>query len=103
MEQLLDEHRDEFVLPPAKAREFVQAAFALDALVTGLGNFYHTRGIHLFNFTIKFHYMLHISLETAVINPRMGWCYSGEEMMFRAKKIVQASYRGTPAHCWAAK
>lgn len=32
------------------------------------------------------------------MNPRMAWCYAGEDMMGKVKGIVQASHRGAKAY-----
>ena len=95
IELILDHHAAEYRFPPEVAKDFQNYAFGFVALSTALSKHYHTRGILLFNFTIKFHYTMHLGLMAAYINPRLGWCYSGEDMMQKIKLIVQASYKGT--------
>ena len=75
--------------------QFRKSIFAFVQLNTDLGNFFHNSGIQLFNHTVEFHYMLHIAEISAYINPRMGWCYSGEDYMKKMKTLVQGSHRGT--------
>ena len=38
---------------------------------------------------------MHFGLSCSELSPRVGWCYSGEDMMGRIKTLVQASCRGT--------
>lgn len=97
MEALLDDHKDSYTLPPGAADTFAKAANSLVLLQTALGNYFHARGILLFNFTIKSHYLLHLGMLCSHINPRAAWCYSGEDLMAKVKGIVQASTRGANA------
>eukprot|EP00969_Alexandrium_andersonii_P365303 15465925-Alexandrium_andersonii.AAC.1 len=48
--------------------------------------------------TMKFHYVLHVGNIAAYCNPRLSWCYSGEDLMQKVKTLVAASNRGTAAH-----
>ena len=72
---------------------FLKNCFDLAALISGLGHFYHSRGVFLFHFTVKTHYLMHFGLSCTELSPRVGWCYSGEDMMGRVKVLVQASCR----------
>lgn len=98
MESLLDEHADAYILPAEARGEFRLCCFSFVQLNTQLGAFYHRRGVLLFSHTIKMHYMCHIGLVADYINPRLGWCYAGEDFMKRIKKLVQSSAAGTGAH-----
>ena len=42
----------------------------------------------LFNVTIKAHYVIHCVLDAEHINPRLTWCYAGEDMMFRVRRLL---------------
>jgi hypothetical protein len=95
LERILDGNSHRFVLAGAEAASFRKHCFDLTALVSGLGHFYHGRGVFLFHFTIKMHYLMHFGLSCTELSPRVGWCYSGEDMMGRIKTLVQASCRGT--------
>ena len=50
--------------------------------------------LKLFNVTIKFHYMAHIGLLAKWYNPRVGWCYGGEDYMAKCKKLMASCVRG---------
>ena len=54
--------------------------------------------MYLFNFTIKSHYLAHIALSSRYINPRLAWCYAGEDFMQKVKTIVASTQRGTQCH-----
>jgi len=84
-------------------REFDRNAIKFCLVQTALGEHFHPLRIALFHFTIKSHYLLHIALASLYINPRLGWCYSGEDMMGKVKHLIQGTYRGTPVHVLVSK
>ena len=94
IENLLDDAVDEFVLGTTQADTLVKHMFDLMALDTALANYFHPRGQMLFHFTIKCHYLLHIAMKAREINPRLGWCYQGEDWMQKAKHLLQACQKG---------
>ena len=95
LERILDRNADRFVLAGDEAALFRKHCFDLAALISGIGHVYHSRGVFLFHFTVKTHYLMHFGLSCTELSPRVGWCYSGEDMMGRVKVLVQASCRGT--------
>lgn len=97
-ETILDTHAGDYKLPAEAADEYKRCTEAFFQLNTSLGRFFHGGGIMLFNFVIKMHYGLHIGLIAQHINPRLGWCYAGEDFMQRVKSISQASSAGSPPH-----
>ena len=104
MESMLDTYSDDYRFPPDAAAEWERCTVAFVQLNTALGQYYHPRlPMKVFHFTIKYHYMLHIGLIGRYMNPRLGWCYAGEDFMKRCKSIVQACQDGSPAHLVAAK
>ena len=104
MEDILDEHQLEYKLPPGAADDFNQAAVAFVQLNTSLGKHFHAHPDVpeaqrvLLNHTIKFHYLLHLGILARYMNPRLAWCYSGEDLMMKVKQIVQSCHRGLPGH-----
>ena len=97
MDQVMDDYKDVFRLPPEKSAAFRDAAFAFVQITSALGHYYHPRNIMLFNFTIKFHYILHLGLSSQWMNPRRVWCYGGEDMMQLVKRIAAGSLAGSDA------
>ena len=58
----------------------------------------HVSGVmsqYSISFHCETHYLMHFGLSCTELSPRVGWCYSGEDMMGRVKVLVQASCRGT--------
>ena len=98
IEELIETHREDLKFPAAAAGEFQRTTYAFVQINAALGHYFHGRGQLLFNFTIKFHYALHIGRIAAYFNPRMAWCYGGEDLMHRAKGVVQGCHSGTAPH-----
>ena len=96
LEELLGQYKLSYRFPDQAAQKWNQTCFVFVQLNTALGNYYHSRGIFLFHNTVKFHYMLHTGLLGSELNPRVAWCYAGEDMMHRVKMLVQRSHFGTP-------
>lgn len=98
MEAILDEHAAAYCLPLAAAQEYEKSINSLVQLQAALGAFFHPQGRALFHFTVKSHYAMHLGMMSRYINPRVGWCYSGEDMMSKVVSLAQASMRGTRQH-----
>ncbi len=98
LELILDKHKGEYKLPSDAAAEFKKIVESIYQLNATLAHHFHNQNIVLFNCTIKFHYLLHLGHLAQYLNPRMAWCYTGEDLMHAIKKLVQSSHRGTPPH-----
>jgi hypothetical protein len=94
-EDILSDSSHLFKLPDAAHRDLVDTTLAFLNIVTSLGNSFHSRGELYFNFTVKFHYLIHIALSSKHLNPVAVWCYGGEGFMQVVKKLVISSQSGT--------
>ena len=103
MESIIDENANNYRLPPHVADEWKKQRALFVQTNAALGHAYHTKGIFLFHFTVKYHYILHLALLGRVINPRVAWCFSGEDLMQRVKAIFQTCHFGSPPHRAAVK
>lgn len=95
VEQILTKHKSDARLPRDAALEFSSSCSAIVSLNTALGIHFHRDGEMLFNHTIKFHYTQHLAIISAYINPRLAWCYSGEDLLQKVRQIVQSCFKGT--------
>ena len=70
--------------------------FEYNQTLSRLALHFHRQGKAYCNFTIKNHYLLHIGLFSAKtgINPRLAFCYQGEDFMSVLKTLVAGSSRG---------
>jgi len=94
-ETLLDENQMEYVLPDKAHKEFVKVTFGFCQVYSAIAHHFHSRKVPLFNFTIKFHLLLHVALVSKWVNPRKVWCYAGEDMMDKIKHVVMSCVAGT--------
>ena len=56
--------------------------------------FFHAKGMFLFNFVPKNHYMFHLAQRGRHMSPKLAWCYQGEDLMNRVKILAKGSYHG---------
>jgi hypothetical protein len=97
LDQTLDAHKDCDVLPTEDAERFKHAGFALNINMNALETYYGNLGINsefLFNIVPKNHYLAHICLCAGFVNPRMAWCYMGEDMMHQMRRLSSGCVRG---------
>ena len=93
MDAILKEHKDADALPPAASAEFQDETFKM----LGLVKFAARKAVEadppmrLFNITLKSHYLCHIAVNSRWLNPRLGWCYAGEDLMQKMKKLAATS------------
>lgn len=97
MDEALDNHRDLDCLPPVIAENFKQAGFALNAAMNYLLVHFASLGEdseYLFNIVPKNHYLCHLALQAYYINPRLGLCYAGEDMMKQMRRLSAGCVKG---------
>lgn len=102
-ERIIAEHKHSVKLPPAVAAELVKATDTFVICAYALQQHFLASDRKLFNVTIKFHYLCHLALSSVHLNPRLGWCYVGEDYMGKIKKVASSCLRGTPPHLVSAK
>jgi len=92
MDKCLDDNASEPKLPAEEAETFAKAAWAFCQLITTVGQHYRsqTPPMALFNYTIKYHYLLHIAEASQYFNPRWCWCYQGEDLMNKTKNLLKS-------------
>jgi hypothetical protein len=95
LESLITEHKNELSFPDAAAKEFQDTAFAMCALQQVCANHFAEDGHNLFATTSKNHMLLHIAMMSKNINPRLCWCFTGEDMMHKCQVLLQACVKGT--------
>ena len=88
LNKILDQYSKAPSMSATDNETFIADAFRFCGLVTLLGDAIHPKGIALFNYTIKFHYLLHIALITRYQNPLIGSCSQGEMMMKIVKTLA---------------
>ena len=88
MEDILDDNSESFALGAEAGGAFLKQTFTYLRLFNALAQ--HYKGtLMLFDVTAKAHYMAHAALTARYINPRLGWCYAGEDFMSCCKILHQ--------------
>lgn len=94
---ILEEHKDSFALPEEAAKTFQETIFRMGHLHLLLEEHFSTEENtpHLFTATSKLHGLAHSGLLSKHINPRMVWCFTGEDYMRHIQQLCQACAKGT--------
>ena len=93
MEFLLDKHADEFVFPPDDALLFLEWTCLYCQVQSKMANY---RRQQIFNITMKHHYLIHCASRAGSLNPRLGWCFRGEDYMNYIRGLSHSCLPGTP-------
>jgi len=97
LDDTMDAHKDEDVLPREAAQQFQSAGFALNTCMNSLLEHYANLGPdseYLFNIVPENHFLAHLCLMSYYINPRCAWCYMGEDMMHQMRRLSSGVARG---------
>ena len=103
MDVILEENKSCVKCPPVVYDEFATAGMNFLIIFNALGNYYsdvRRPAMKLFNVTIKAHYLCHCILQAKHLNPRLGWCYAGEDVMFRVRRLLASNTKhNSPSNC----
>ena len=94
-DEILDVHADEYKLPGDAAARLLEVTREYLQLVSALRNHFGSR-LQLFHVTAKSHYLIHVAMLAKYMNPRLCWCYSGEDFVGRIKQVIASCQHGTP-------
>ena len=97
LEDLLDQHTPNiWRWPAAASAAFLDATIKFLACQTALGGHFHGQGVLLFHCTIKSHIAIHLARMTKYLNPKLAWCYAGEDMMGKVRSLVHGATASSP-------
>ena len=94
LEDLIDAHKDEYVFPPDAAREFLETTMIYCQSQSRLSNW---GGATVFKITMKHHYLVHAASRAGFLNPRLVWCFMGEDYMSHMRTLAGSCLKGVPA------
>ena len=97
IDQILDDNRDVVKLPPGAATKVRDNVFNFLSLLNAVATHFTIKQVRLLNLTIKCHYLAQIGFHAKYINPRLCWCYAGEDFMNKVKVLTQSCLKGTHA------
>ena len=90
-EQLVD-NKDNTSFPEEEAARFEGSVTSMLLLLTRIAE--HFLDENLFNITQKAHFIQHVALLAGYINPRLLWCFMGEDMQKRMATLAKSCVRG---------
>lgn len=93
-EKLIDDFRDSYALPEHAANALTDCAFSMMQICTQCAEHFLDDGIPLFDLTSKSHFVVHIAMLSRHVNPRLTWCFRGEDMMRKVQELLQSCVRG---------
>ena len=91
LDAILDDHLEHVRLPEPVAADLLDKTLLFCQLTSELTD---VRGHRLFNVTQKFHILIHCAMRAADMNPRLGWCWLGEDYMCRMRMLIGSCTRG---------
>jgi len=98
IDKIMEESRHLSALPADSAKEFKAMVFSFLILQNALGKWYPKKELKLFLVTPKSHFLAHVALTAQYINPRLGFCFQGEDYMGKMKAIASLSARGNSVY-----
>ena len=96
IEDIVTASEDLINYPPDLAKKFLDTCCSYCKVISWLAGHFHTKpGAQgrYFNYTYKFHELMHVGHASRFLNPVLGWCYQGEDLLQRVKKIVGSAAR----------
>ena len=97
MENILEQNRAKYALPEEEATRFARSCDAMLLLQERIARHFAISGSQLFNLTSKSHMLQHLGILARAINPRLTWCWSGEDFMQQTQALAQSAVRGVRA------
>jgi hypothetical protein len=98
LDKIMTTHVDDDCFPAAVSSAFKHLVFSYNVLSNSLCVHYGTRlvprAMFLFNVVPKNHYLAHLGLIAAYLNPQRAWCYMGEDFMHKCRMLGNACARG---------
>ena len=94
IDDLLEGHQG-FTLLPAEGRQLRGLVMKVNAGTTKLCHAFSKKGLYLFDFVPKSHYLFHLAELGQHVSPKLAWCYQGEDLMNKVKVLAQGSFNGT--------
>ena len=92
MEQILADHKE--CLPGPIATQFTKLGFAMMQIHLELQEHFLTEDVQLFPSLPKQHTLLHVCLQSKCLNPKLTWCFKGEDLQKISRTLASSCSRG---------
>ncbi|CAE7290420.1 unnamed protein product [Symbiodinium sp. CCMP2592] len=94
LEGILTNSKGDFALCAEDAAQFQDATMGWLLLQKELQDHFSDSDVPLFNVTEKSHFIEHAALLARYINPRMVWCFAGEDQQRRTQQLAETCMKG---------
>ena len=94
LEDMLGQFKGSFNMPGPDAAVFGDTMSGFLLLQSELSDFFKDHEPRMFAVTEKSHFLQHLGLEAKWLNPRLIWCFSGEDMQRRVQRLTQTCVKG---------
>lgn len=94
LEELITEHKEDFCLPPGPAEDFEETTNGMLLLLSQIADHFVGEGMKLFDITSKCHMLQELSILSKCMNPKVTWCFLGEDQMQRMQMVAKMATRG---------
>ena len=94
IDNILDINKDAHALPVHDADLYAKTVFDYLAAQNACATKFQGHPYKIFDITVKSHYLAHSAVQAQYINPRCGWCYAGEDMMAKSKRLLASCVVG---------
>ena len=94
LENMISLHKDDFAFPAGPAQEFEETTQNMLLLLTKIADHFVHEGIKIFDLTSKTHFLQELAILSRSMNPKVVWCFMGEDQMQRMQQVAKACVRG---------
>ena len=94
LEKMMKQFQGALAFPEAEGNLFIKYSFALCQLHLELGHHFKDEELPLFPSLPKMHMLLHACKLCKIINPRLTWCFRGEDLQKISRNLAASSARG---------
>ena len=94
IDTILDSNSSDYVLPPLDAARLQECCWRFCQYIRKLVKYFHPRNMNAFHYTLKMHYLVHFGMVVSYMNPALGSCHSGEDLMKIVKRLISHSAVG---------
>ena len=94
LESMISLYKDDFAFAAGPAQEFEQTTENMLLLLTQIADHFVDEGIKIFDLTSKTHFLQELAILSRSMNPKVVWCFMGEDQMQRMQQVAKACVRG---------
>ena len=95
MDKCMEPYRKDYRLPEDVGKELVQTCILHCQLTSTMASW---SGLRVFDVVQKHHYLVHSCYIAQWLNPRLTWCFKGEDYMHKMQVVLQSCTRGSKPH-----